>query len=187
MAKITNFYSRSPLASPRDWRHHGENNSQDFSSPASANSLVTHHPSPVTPLASTISHNPKKTFTIARDIGATVRRGDVIALVGELGAGKTQFVKGFANGLGYAGEVTSPTFTLIHEYLGGRLPLYHFDFYRLENEAEAVGLGIEEYLLGDGACVIEWADRFPALLPANTRWFDLRILPDERREIAERA
>ena len=111
----------------------------------------------------------------------------MIALVGELGAGKTQFVKGFANGLGYAGEVTSPTFTLIHEYLGGRLPLYHFDFYRLENEAEAVGLGIEEYLLGDGACVIEWADRFPALLPANTRWFDLRILPDERREIAERA
>ena len=138
-------------------------------------------------MASTISHNPKKTFTVARDIGTTVRRGDVIALVGDLGAGKTQFVKGLAVGVGHAGEVTSPTFTLIHEYRGGRVPLYHFDFYRLENEAEAVRLDLDEYLDGDGASVIEWADKFPALLPPRTRWFDLLILPDDRREIVERA
>ena len=120
-------------------------------------------------MASTISHNPKKTFTTARGIGAGLQRGDVLALVGELGAGKTQFVKGLAAGLDYAGEVTSPTFTLIHEYLGGRLPLYHFDFYRLEREDEAVRLDLESYLEGDGVCVIEWPDKFPALLPAHTR------------------
>ena len=137
-------------------------------------------------MASTISHNPKKTFTTARNVGAGLQRGDVLALVGELGAGKTQFVKGLAAGLDYAGEVTSPTFTLIHEYLGGRLPLYHFDFYRLEREDEALRLDLESYLEGDGVCVIEWPDKFPALLPAHTRWFDLRILPDDRREIAER-
>jgi tRNA threonylcarbamoyladenosine biosynthesis protein TsaE len=137
-------------------------------------------------VASIISHNPKKTFTIARDIGIKLVRGDVIALVGELGAGKTHFVKGLAAGAGYSGEVTSPTFTLIHEYLGGRMPVYHFDFYRLEHEDEAVRLDLESYLDGDGICVIEWPDKFPALLPERTRWFDLRILEDDKREIAER-
>ena len=137
-------------------------------------------------MASTISHNPKKTFAIARDIGAKLIRRDVIALVGELGAGKTHFVKGLAAGAGYTGDVTSPTFTLIHEYLGGRLPVYHFDFYRLEHEDEAVRLDLESYLDGDGICVIEWPDKFPALLPPRTRWFDLRILEDDKREIAER-
>ena len=137
-------------------------------------------------MASTISHSPKKTFTVARDIGAKLVRGDVVALVGELGAGKTHFVKGLAAGAGYTGEVTSPTFTLIHEYLGGRLPVYHFDFYRLEQEDEAVRLDLESYLDGDGICVVEWSDKFPTLLPPRTRWFDLRILEDDKREIAER-
>jgi tRNA threonylcarbamoyladenosine biosynthesis protein TsaE len=111
----------------------------------------------------------------------------VLALCGELGAGKTQFVKGLAAGLGYQGDVTSPTFTLIHEYLGGRLPLYHFDFYRLDTEDEAIRLGLEEYLAGDGVCVIEWADKFPGVLPPQTRWLDFSIDGERQRTITERA
>jgi tRNA threonylcarbamoyladenosine biosynthesis protein TsaE len=137
-------------------------------------------------MASTISHNPKKTFTVARNLGAGLVRGDVIALAGELGAGKTHFVKGLAAGAGYTGEVTSPTFTLIHEYMGGRLPVYHFDFYRLEEQEAAVRLDLESYLEGDGICVIEWGDKFPALLPPRTRWFELRIIEEDKREIVER-
>lgn len=112
--------------------------------------------------------------------------GDVIALVGELGAGKTHFVKGLADGLGYMGEVTSPTFTLIHEYLGGLMPLYHFDFFRIENEQEALDIGIEDYLSSDGVCVIEWADKLAELLPARTRWFHLGVTGESRRSISER-
>ncbi len=111
----------------------------------------------------------------------------MLALVGELGAGKTQFVKGLAVGLGYPGEVTSPTFTLIHEYHGGRLPLYHFDFYRLESEDEALQLGLDEYLAGQGICVIEWADKFPRLLPPTARWLHFAITGDRERTIVERA
>ena len=123
-------------------------------------------------MATTISREPADTLAFARRVAADLKRGDVLALRGDLGAGKTQFVKGLAAGLGYTGEVTSPTFTLIHEYLGGRLPLYHFDFYRLETEEEAVRIGLDEYLESDGVCVIEWADKFPVLLVRQTRWFD---------------
>ncbi len=83
--------------------------------------------------------------------------------------------------------MTSPTFTLIHEYLGGRLPLYHFDFYRLEDEDEALKIGLDEYLDGDGVCVIEWADKFPDLLPAHTQWFRFTHRPDGARDIAHSA
>ena len=115
-----------------------------------------------------------------------LRPGAIVALNGELGSGKTQFVKGLASGLGFGGEVTSPTFTLIHEYVGGRLPIYHFDFYRLDNEDEALQLGLEEYLQGDGVCVIEWAGKFRHLIPAEARWFDLSIGADDTRLIDQR-
>lgn len=119
-------------------------------------------------------------------MASRLRPGAVVALNGELGAGKTQFVKGLAAGLGFVGEVTSPTFTLIHEYVGGRLPIYHFDFYRLEQEEEVVQLGLEEYLLGDGVCVIEWAGKFRQLIPDGARWFDLSIGADDTRLIDQR-
>lgn len=109
--------------------------------------------------------------------------GDIFALVGELGAGKTHFVKGMAEGVGCRAAVTSPTFTLLHEYEGGRLPLYHFDFYRLDHADAAVKLGLDEYLEGDGICVIEWADRFPELLPARAVWIDLTNRDDGTRLI----
>jgi tRNA threonylcarbamoyladenosine biosynthesis protein TsaE len=122
-----------------------------------------------------------------RTHAATLRRGDVLALCGDLGAGKTHFVKGLAATLGTEAAVTSPTFTLIHEYVGGRIPLYHFDFYRLDDEDEALKIGLDEYLDGDGVCVIEWADKFKGLLPAHTQWFRFTHRADGARVIEHSA
>ena len=132
-----------------------------------------------------ISASADETVALGLAVAATLRRGDVLALCGELGAGKTHFVKGLAAGLGTPSSVTSPTFTLIHEYPGGRLPLYHFDFYRLDDADEALRIGLDEYLFGDGACVIEWAEKFPALLPSHTRWLRFTHRTDGTRAIDE--
>ncbi len=122
-------------------------------------------------MATIISHSPDETFLLGKEVGAALRGGEVLALDGDLGAGKTHFVKGLAAGLGHMGEVTSPTFTLVHEYTEGRLPLYHFDFYRLESEAEVVRIGLDDYLDMGGVAAIEWASKFPGLLPRGTRWY----------------
>jgi tRNA threonylcarbamoyladenosine biosynthesis protein TsaE len=132
-----------------------------------------------------ISHSVEDTAAFGRSVASTLRRGDVLALRGDLGAGKTHFVKGIAAGLGGGDIVTSPTFTLIHEYTGGRLPLFHFDFYRLEDETEAIKIGLEEYLDGEGVCVIEWAEKVPALLPGGTRWFRFTHAAGDARKIEE--
>lgn len=137
-------------------------------------------------MASTISRQPADTIEFARELAKRMRPGSVIALAGDLGAGKTQFVKGLALGLGYTGEVTSPTFTLIHEYRGGRMPLYHFDFYRLNQVEEIIDLSFEEYLLADGVCVIEWADKFEMLIPEDARWFEFSVGNDQTRMIDQR-
>lgn len=136
-------------------------------------------------MATTISQSAEDTIALGRTIGATLRRGDVLALCGELGAGKTHFVKGVAAGLEANSAVTSPTFTLIHEYPGGRLPIYHFDFYRLDDEDEALKIGLDEYLDGDGVCLVEWGDKFPALLPPHTRWLRFTHRADGARIIEE--
>ena len=136
-------------------------------------------------MATIISHSPAETFAHGREIAATLRAGDVLALDGDLGAGKTHFVKGIAAGLGCEGDVTSPTFTLVHEYTGGRLPLFHFDFYRLESGDEVLRIGLDDYLGAGGVLVIEWAGKFPAVLPAGTRWFRLRAGDGNIREITE--
>jgi tRNA threonylcarbamoyladenosine biosynthesis protein TsaE len=114
---------------------------------------------------------------------ADLMGGEIIALHGVLGAGKTQLVKGLARGLGFTGDVTSPTFTIIHEYLGGRLPLYHVDLYRIRHEKEAVDMGLEEYLPGDGVTVIEWPDRIPSLLPPQARHWELEVVSLTERVI----
>lgn len=138
-------------------------------------------------MASTISHSPAETFAFARALAASLRDGDVLALCGTLGAGKTHFVKGLVAGLGGdADAVTSPTFTLVHDYEGTRLPVFHFDFFRLETEDELLALGWDEYLAGDGIVVVEWADKFCRLLPDATRWFDFEASAETVREIAER-
>jgi len=106
-----------------------------------------------------ISHSPAETAALGEHWGRHAYRGCVIALSGELGAGKTQFVKGLARGLAVSGRVHSPTFTLVNEYRGGRLPLFHLDLYRLETPAQIWSAGIEDYLQPEGVSVIEWADR----------------------------
>ncbi len=136
-------------------------------------------------MPSIISASADATITHGHAVAATLRRGDVLALSGELGAGKTHFVKGLAAGLGATSAVTSPTFTLLHEYPGGRLPLYHFDFYRLDDADEALRIGLDEYLFGDGVCVIEWAEKFPALLPPHTRWLRFTHRENDARTIEE--
>jgi|HubBroStandDraft_1064217.scaffolds.fasta_scaffold182427_2 tRNA threonylcarbamoyladenosine biosynthesis protein TsaE len=109
--------------------------------------------------------------------------GEIIALYGVLGSGKTQLVKGLAHGLDYRGDVTSPTFTLVHEYIGGRLPIYHIDLYRIKDEKEAIEAGIEEYLPSNGVTVIEWPERIASLLPPQTRHWDLEVASLTERTI----
>lgn len=110
-------------------------------------------------MATFISHNPAETEALGEKFGRAAQRGFAFALSGELGAGKTQFVKGFARGLGISARVHSPTFTLVNEYGGGRLRLFHLDLYRLETRAQILSAGIEEFLQPDGVTVIEWAER----------------------------
>ncbi len=118
-------------------------------------------------------------------LASRLQSGDIIALVGNLGAGKTHATKGIISGLECSENVSSPTFTLVHEYRGGRLPAFHFDFYRLKTSAEVIGIGWDDYLDAGGVIIVEWADRFPDLLPLNTRWFRFDILPDGTRVVAE--
>jgi tRNA threonylcarbamoyladenosine biosynthesis protein TsaE len=130
-----------------------------------------------------ISNSPAETEAIAAKIAQQLRAGSVLALAGELGSAKTQFVKGLVAGLGSAAPVTSPTFTLIHEYPGGRLPVYHLDFFRLEDRQSADRLGLEEYFFGDGVCLVEWADRFPELIPPSARWIWFETKSENQRAI----
>ena len=107
-----------------------------------------------------------ETIRIGKRIGSHLRPGDVVALVGELGAGKTQFIKGLATGAGVGKPtyISSPSFTLINEY-PGKVPFYHIDLFRLKSQKEAEGLGLEDYLQGRGITAIEWADKIPSFLP----------------------
>ena len=113
-------------------------------------------------------------MAFAKELAAQLPPGSVIALDGDLGAGKTTFVKGIV------GEATSPTFTLIHEYPG---PVYHIDLYRLETPAQAVAIGIEDYLDSDGLTIIEWADRIADLLPPTTKRVRINVTGETAREI----
>lgn len=111
-----------------------------------------------------ITFSPEETCEVGRVLGEACHGGEVILLEGDLGAGKTTFTQGLAVGLGIAEPVVSPTFIIMREY-DGRIPLYHFDFYRLEGTGRAVDLEFEEYLLGGGVCVIEWPSCAPELVP----------------------
>ena len=107
----------------------------------------------------------EQTRAFALELAEGLEKGDLIALSGDLGTGKTAFTRYIAEGLGITETVTSPTFTIIQEYRSGRLPLYHFDVYRVNDEDELFELGYEEYFYGDGVCVVEWADLIEDLLP----------------------
>ena len=111
-------------------------------------------------MATFISHSPEETQALGEEWGRAATPGLVIGLSGDLGAGKTQLAKGIARGLGITARVHSPTFTLVHEYTGGRLPMFHVDLYRLETREQIIAAGIEEYFQPDGITVIEWAERW---------------------------
>ena len=111
-----------------------------------------------------ITKSPQQTMKVGERLAETLSPGDVIALKGELGSGKTTFVQGLAKGLGITDVVNSPTFMLINEFQG-RVPLYHIDFYRIDSSHELLNLGLEHYFYGEGVTVIEWADRFEGYIP----------------------
>ena len=110
----------------------------------------------------------EETLALARRLAQDAKPGDVFALNGQLGAGKTVFARGFAQGLGIDAHITSPTFTILQVYEDGRLPFYHFDIYRISDIMELYDVGFEEYLSGQGVSMIEWADMAAAYLPAHT-------------------
>jgi tRNA threonylcarbamoyladenosine biosynthesis protein TsaE len=132
-----------------------------------------------------ISNSAQETMAAGRRYASSACKGDVFALTGDLGAGKTQFVKGFVAGLGSRAEVTSPTFVLLHEYEGGRLPVYHFDFYRLDGSEAVLRLGFDDYVFGEGVSLIEWADRYSALIPKEARWLSFELKGENSRLIGE--
>jgi tRNA threonylcarbamoyladenosine biosynthesis protein TsaE len=126
---------------------------------------------------------PEETKAFGALLAQRLAEGDFIALDGELASGKTCLVQGLAAGLGYAGQVTSPTFALLHLYEGGRLPLYHFDVYRLETPDELENIGYEEYFYGDGVCVVEWSNLTADYLPERRIGITLDKGADEGRRI----
>jgi tRNA threonylcarbamoyladenosine biosynthesis protein TsaE len=130
-----------------------------------------------------ISRSAAETIDFGRRLAGELRPGDVVALNGDLGAGKTCLVKGLAAGLGITQDVTSPTFTIIHEYRSGRIPLVHVDLYRLESVPQIVATGLEDYFDGGGITVIEWANKVEPLLPATTRRIRLTVVDENTRRI----
>lgn len=118
--------------------------------------------------------NEEETKNIGYKLGSLLQKGDIICLTGDLGAGKTTFTKSIALGLEVEEDVTSPTFTIINEYYG-RLPVYHFDVYRIMDIDEMYDLGYEEYFYGNGVCIIEWASQIKELIPKEHLWIEIKL------------
>jgi tRNA threonylcarbamoyladenosine biosynthesis protein TsaE len=133
----------------------------------------------------TVTRSPQETRHLGRLLGELCHPGDVYGLVGDLGAGKTAFVQGLAQGLGVAADVpiVSPTFTLVNRYDGGRWPLHHVDLYRLETPSELEPIGLLELLGGDSVAAVEWADRFHVVLQAATVLIHLSVLDEQARKL----
>ena len=128
------------------------------------------------------TYSPEETEALGQWLGAQVS-GGVVALFGGLGAGKTAFVRGFARGAGYSGRITSPTFAIVNEYRGGRLPVFHFDMYRLASSDELYDIGWEDYLAENGVCVTEWSENIQDAIPAEAVRVTIEPRSDSVREI----
>ncbi len=133
-----------------------------------------------------VSNSEEDTRRYGKELAAKLQPGDVLALTGDLGAGKTALTKAIAKGLGVDEMITSPTFTIVQEYHQGRLPLYHFDLYRLQEEDELYEIGCEEYFFGEGVCVVEWANLFPDVFPKDTIWIEIEYGETETQRIYKR-
>ena len=120
------------------------------------------------------SNSAKDTFAFGQKLGREAVPGEIICLDGDLGVGKTVFTQGFAAGLGIDDYVNSPTFNIVKEYEGGRLPLYHFDVYRIGDPSEMEEIGYEDYFYGQGVSIIEWPGQLEELLPKEARWVRIR-------------
>ncbi|MBQ4566144.1 MAG: tRNA (adenosine(37)-N6)-threonylcarbamoyltransferase complex ATPase subunit type 1 TsaE [Oscillospiraceae bacterium] len=128
------------------------------------------------------THSPEETELLGEKLGQLLRGGEILAYRGDLGAGKTAFTRGLARGLGISQRVTSPTYTIVNEYEGGRLPLFHFDMYRLESSDELFDIGWEDYLLRGGICAVEWSENVPeAMEEAIT--VEIRKISENHRQI----
>jgi len=124
---------------------------------------------------------PEAMAALGAEFAADARPGDVFALIGNLGAGKTHWTKGFVSAIDPGSAVTSPTFAIVNEYRGGRYPVFHFDFHRLKSPGEVIALGWDEYLEEGGIVVCEWADLFPELMPKHTCWLEITYQEDGSR------
>jgi tRNA threonylcarbamoyladenosine biosynthesis protein TsaE len=126
-----------------------------------------------------LSHNEIETEALGARLAAILTPGSVIAYQGGLGMGKTAFTRGLASGLGYVGRVTSPTFTIVNEYEGGRLPLFHFDMYRLADSDALFDIGWEDYLDRGGVCAVEWSELVEDALPPDTVYVTMTRCPEQ--------
>jgi tRNA threonylcarbamoyladenosine biosynthesis protein TsaE len=134
-----------------------------------------------------VSHSATQTQRLGTRLGELAQPGDLFCLQGNLGAGKTCFVQGIGQGLNVAEAIHSPTFILANEHHTGRLPLYHLDVYRMAGAGEAMGIGLDDYLYGDGVCVIEWAEKIKPALPNEFLWIEFRHVSENKRGIVMRA
>ena len=130
-----------------------------------------------------ISNSPAETEAVGEALGRRLTPGAVVAFSGDLGAGKTAFVRGLARGLGIPDRVTSPTFTIVNEYEGGRLPLFHFDMYRLASADELFDIGWEDYLARGGVCAVEWSENVAEAMDESTIRVDIRRGDGESQRI----
>lgn len=128
-----------------------------------------------------ISHSAAQTQRLGARLGELAHPGDLFCLEGDLGSGKTCFTQGLGRGLGVVEAIHSPTFILANEHRTGRLPLYHLDVYRMRGADEARGIGLDDYLYGDGLCVIEWAEKIDAALPGERLWIQFRHIGEAKR------
>ena len=130
-----------------------------------------------------ITNSPEETVHLGRKIGKLLKQGDVVALLGNLGAGKTVIANGLCSGLGVKENyITSPTYTIVNQY-DGRIPVYHIDLYRLNDSKELYNLGWDEYIYGHGACVIEWADKAKEMLPEEYLMVNIKVTGTNKRKI----
>lgn len=129
------------------------------------------------------SDSPEKTEEFAFNLAKTLQGGTVIAFIGGMGMGKTHFTRGLARGLGFRGDVSSPTFAIINEYRGGRLPLFHFDMYRIEGWEDLDSCGFFDYMNENGVIAVEWSENILAALPDNTLYITIESLGETSRKI----
>lgn len=121
----------------------------------------------------------KETFDVGKELSIAAEPGNIFCLIGDLGVGKTVFTQGFAAGLGIDEPISSPTFTIVQEYKDGRLPLYHFDVYRIGDATEMDEIGYEEYFFSDGVCLVEWGNIIEELFPADTIYITIEKCPEK--------